>query len=144
MKASDSPITVKQQFQVSKDQLWKAITSQPELIQWFFEAIEEFEPIVGFSTKFIVENEGRVFPHCWEIVEVIPAKRIDYTWNYEGYPGDSIVSFQINKFNERVELVVTHKVTEDFPDDIPEFQRESCQGGWEYFIKDRLKTYFLS
>jgi hypothetical protein len=37
--------------------------------------------------------------------------------------------------------VLTVEVLEDFPDDIPEFRRESCIGGWNYFINHRLKEY---
>ena len=38
-------------------------------------------------------------------------------------------------------LRLTHQMPEDLPDDVPEFTRESCQGGWEYFIKGRLKEF---
>ncbi len=29
----------------------------------------------------------------------------------------------------------------DFPDDVPEFERESCLGGRQYFIGQALKAY---
>jgi hypothetical protein len=32
-------------------------------------------------------------------------------------------------------------VRETFPDDIPEFRRDSCIGGWEYLIQKSLKEY---
>jgi hypothetical protein len=35
-------------------------------------------------------------------------------------------------------LRLTHFVEEDFPDDIPEFSRESGLQGWTYFIKEKL------
>jgi hypothetical protein len=33
------------------------------------------------------------------------------------------------------------EVVEDFPDDIPEFDRESCQSGWNYLISESLSSY---
>ena len=35
-------------------------------------------------------------------------------------------------------------IIEDFPEDIPEFSRESCNKGWEYFIQNRLKVFLDS
>ena len=65
-----------------------------------------------------------------------------YNWRYEGYEGNSFVTFHLSEINSHLtELKLTTKVTEDFPDDIPEFKRESCVGGWNYFIKDRLSEY---
>jgi len=40
-------------------------------------------------------------------------------------------------------VVLSTEVLEDYPDDIPEFKRESGLGGWNYFIKDRLYNYLL-
>jgi len=38
-------------------------------------------------------------------------------------------------------LTLTTQITEDFDDSIPEFKRESCIGGWNYFLKERLFNY---
>jgi len=40
-----------------------------------------------------------------------------------------------------IKLILTHKVEESFPDDIPEFSRESGFGGWKFFIKKSLKEF---
>jgi uncharacterized protein YndB with AHSA1/START domain len=141
MKATDQPIIVEEFFKVSGETLWKAITELEQMKQWFFENIEAFEPKVGFETKFIVENEGRIFPHLWKITEVEPLKKITYNWRYEGYKGNSFLTFEIVEEREKTKLILVHTVTEDFPQDIPEFKRESCLSGWDYFIKLRLKDY---
>jgi uncharacterized protein YndB with AHSA1/START domain len=141
MKATDQPIIVEEFFKVSAETLWKAITELKQMKQWFFENIEAFEPKVGFETRFIVENEGRVFPHLWKITEVEPLKKITYNWKYEGYKGDSFLTFEIIKEEKNTKLKLVHTVSEDFPQDIPEFKRESCVSGWDYFIKQRLKEY---
>ncbi|WP_299104914.1 SRPBCC domain-containing protein [uncultured Tenacibaculum sp.] len=141
MKKTDKPVIVEENFTVSINELWGAITEVNRMKQWFFENIESFEPTVGFKTKFIVQNEDRIFPHLWEVTEVIPKERICYNWKYEGYKGDSFVTFEIFKSEQGSKLILTHKVTESFTADIEEFKRESCIGGWNWFIKNQLKNY---
>jgi hypothetical protein len=38
-------------------------------------------------------------------------------------------------------LRLTYIVIEKFPEDIPEFTRESGMVGWNYFIRKKLKEY---
>jgi len=109
--------------------------------QWFFENIESFKPEVGFETQFNVQSQDRNFLHLWKLTEVVSMKRITYNWKYEGYPGDSIVMFELLEQNDQTKLRLTHKVMESFPEDIPEFSRESGIEGWSYFIKKSLKEF---
>ncbi|MHA7059057.1 SRPBCC family protein [Aquimarina sp. M1] len=142
MKTIDAPITVTQSFAVSVEKLWKVITDVKEMQLWFFDTIKSFKPEVGFETKFLIKVEDRKYTHCWKIIEVIPNKRISYTWSYEEYPGDAYVTFELcEKSKKGVILKLSLTVTEDFPSDIPEFTRESCQQGWNYFIGQKLKEY---
>ncbi|MDJ0835730.1 MAG: SRPBCC domain-containing protein [Acidobacteriota bacterium] len=144
MKKSDPPVIVEQTFAVDRDTLWKAITEAAQMRRWFFDNIPAFEPAVGFKTQFNVSTGEREFPHRWEIIEVIPAQKITYRWQYEGYAGDSTVAFELFGAGDAVGLRVTATVLEDFSYDIPEFKRESCEGGWNYFIKQSLVNYLAS
>ncbi|MBR9846630.1 MAG: SRPBCC domain-containing protein [Algicola sp.] len=141
MKADDPLIEVQQKFKQSVEDVWQAITNVHEMRQWFFDNIPDFKASVGFKTRFDVTSEDRVFPHEWEVTEVIPNKKIVCQWTYEGYQGNSYVTFHLSEVDNQTQLTVSTKVTEDFPDDIPEFKRESCIAGWNYFIKDRLVDY---
>ncbi len=141
MTSNEKPVIVSQTFQVPKERLWAAITEQNQMIKWFFEQIEAFEPKVGFKTQFVIENEGRIFPHVWEVKEVIPYQRIRFNWQYKGYPGNSVVTFELMEETKGIKLELTHRFIESFPRNIPEFTRESCLGGWDYFINGQLKKY---
>jgi len=88
-----------------------------------------------------VQKEGRIFTHLWTLSEVILLKKITYNWKYKEYPGDSFVTFALIEDKNHVTLKLSTKVIENFPEDIPEFKRESCKGGWNYFIKERLKQF---
>ena len=137
-------VVVTQQFSVSVQELWKAITEQPKMVQWFFENIPDFKPEIGFATQFLIENEGRQFTHLWEIIEVVPNRKIVYNWSYLEYRGEGIVLFELVKNDKGSLLTLTNKWLSEFPQDIPEFSRESCLGGWKYFINGRLKEYLDS
>lgn len=141
MKISDKPVIVEETINVFIEEVWRSITEVNKMTKWFFENIPEFKPEVGFKTQFNIHSGGRDFLHLWEIVEVVPFRKISYKWQYKGYQGDSIVSFDLTPNDDSTLIKLTATVLEDFPDDIPEFKRESCVGGWEYFIKDRLKNY---
>jgi uncharacterized protein YndB with AHSA1/START domain len=141
MKSDMQPIVVEQSFATAVGDLWRAITDVEWMRQWFFEGIPDFRPEVGFRTEFSVRSGERDFLHLWMVTEVEPLKRIVYDWRYDGYPGDSFVEFKIFERDGRATLRLTHSVREDFPDDISDFSRESCEGGWEYFIKQQLRSF---
>lgn len=141
MLSTDPPVIVEENFTASVSALWRALTEVNEMTEWFFENIPDFKAEVGFEIEFIVENEGRVFPHQWKVTEAIPEKRLTLEWKYGGYPGLSFVTFELENLTNGSKLTVTHTITEDFPDDVPEFSRENCQGGWEWFIGESLNGY---
>ena len=141
MKTGDDLIVVEATYHCPSQALWYALTSKQEMDLWYFENIPDFRPEIGFTTRFAVESSGRVFTHCWEVIESIPFHRITYTWKYEEYEGDSLVSFQILPRDSHSLLRLTVEVLEDFPGDIPEFDRESCIAGWNFFLGGRLREY---
>ena len=141
MKSTDEPIIVEQHFNAPVREVWKAITEVNRMTRWFFENIEAFKPETGFETRFNVTTPNGDFLHLWKLTEVIPLKKITCNWKYEGYPGDSFVSFELFEKDNGAILRLTHEVTETFPQHIPEFTRESCTGGWNYFIGDRLSAF---
>jgi len=141
MKTSEPPIIIEESYNISKETVWKAITEPQQMRQWYFEQMSDFKAEVGFKTSFMVQNEGRDFPHDWTVTDVIPEKKITYNWKIPNYLGDSFVTFELNELNNTTTLTLTNTVVEDFPDDIPEFKRESGVAGWNYFLKERLKAY---
>lgn len=141
MRTTKNTVVVEQTFNTSIQKVWGAITNMKEMTRWFFDNIPSFKPEVGFKTQFMIKAGKRKFTHLWEITEVIPNKKITYNWRYKEYPGDSYVTFELFEEAEKVRLKLTMLVTEDFPDDIPEFTWDSCELGWNYFIVERLKAY---
>ena len=141
MRTDEPDVVVEQSYRTSPSAVWRAITELNEMKQWYFDNIPAFEARVGFETEFLIVNEGREFPHLWRITEVVPGQRIAYRWRFDGYEGDGLVTFEISETDGGSHLKLTNAVLEDYPDDIPEFRRESCEAGWKYFIQERLKEY---
>jgi uncharacterized protein YndB with AHSA1/START domain len=142
MKKSDDLIIVEETYPVSIDTLWRAVTEYDQMIQWYFNNIPDFKAEVGFETQFKVHSEDRTFTHLWKITEVIPRQRITYSWNYEEYKGTSLATFELAEAGDQVKLSLICEVLADFPDEIPEFERESCIAGWRYFLGGNLRAYF--
>lgn len=141
MKTTDDLIIFEQTFNAPLESVWNAITDVNLMRKWYFNNIPDFKATIGFTTQFDVTNGDRNFRHQWKVTEVIPEKIIKYEWTFEGYKGRSTTLFELFAKENSTKLILTVEVLEDFPDDIPEFKRESCIGGWNYFINNRLKDY---
>ena len=141
MKIIEPPIIVEESFNKSAEIVWKAITQLDQMKEWYFDNIPEFKTQVGFVTQFNVIAPSRDFLHIWKIIEVIPFQKIVYNWTFKDCFGSADVSFELFEIDNKTLLRVTNKVIENFDEDIPEFKRESCQAGWNYFIKDSLNNY---
>jgi len=138
---NDQPILIEQIFKQPIEVVWKAITEKNQMIQWFFNSIPDFKAEVGYKTQFLIENDGRKFTHLWEIIEVIPKRKIVYDWRYKEYEGKGKVYFELFEENDQTLLRLTSTGIETFTADIPEFKREAGVNGWNYFIRQSLKTY---
>ncbi len=135
------PIVVEQYFDQPIDRVWNAITERDQMIQWFFDNIPEFRAETGFKTSFDVDSGNRIFRHNWRILEAEAKKRIVYHWSYEDLPGVGKVVFELIEKAGGTLLRLTNTGLDTFPDSLPEFSRESCVAGWEYFIQGNLKKY---
>ena len=135
------PIIAVQKFDATIEKVWNAITNLEEMQQWYFPNIPNFKPELGFETQFLIQNEGRNFTHIWKVTEVIPQERISYTWDFAEYDGQGLSTFILEEKNQETVLSLKSLVLSPFPENIPEFKRESGQAGWEYLIKQSLVQY---
>lgn len=138
---TENPIIVEQLLDAPPARVWDAITRLDEMKLWYFDNIPAFEPVVGFETSFVVQPGERTFTIQWKVTEVVPRKRISYDWTYKEYEGHGSVTFDLVEKGYATLLILTNRGLETFPRDIPEFKRESCIGGWEFFLQKNLKEY---
>jgi uncharacterized protein YndB with AHSA1/START domain len=119
--------------------VWKALTDVDQMRQWYFD-LKEFRPQVGFEFEFVVEHEGNTYHHLCRVTDVVPEKKIAYTWRYKGEPGDSLVTFELAPEDDKTRLKLTHTGIETFPK-TPAYARKNFEAGWTAIIGSDLKEF---
>ena len=76
-----------------------------------------------------------------KITDVVTGKKISYTWRYENYEGNSLVTFELFEEGSKTKLKLTHTGTESFKANGPDFAIESFTQGWTELIGSLLKNY---
>lgn len=142
--SENEPIVVVQSFGAPIKRVWNAITDLEQMRLWYFPNIPEFKAEIGFETQFLIQNEGRNFTHIWRVKEIIPQKLIGYSWTFEEYEGEGYSVFKLSEKDNRTILTLENEVLKAFPDDIPEFKRESGVAGWRYLINQNLVNFLAS
>src|SRR5207245_4336659 len=87
-------VVIERTFNAPVGRVWKALTDVEEMRQWYFN-LKQFKAEVGFEFDFVVEHEGMTYHHLCKVTEVIPQKKLAYTWRYKGHEGDSLVTFEL-------------------------------------------------
>ena len=120
--------------------VWQALTDVDQMRQWYFD-LKEFRPEVGFEFEFVVEHEGNSYHHLCKVTEVVPQKKIAYTWRYKGEPGDSLVTCELfGEEEEKTRLRLKHEGIESFPK-TPAYARKNFEAGWTAIIGSELKRF---
>ena len=134
-------IVLERTYNAPIERVWKAITDIDQMKQWYM-PLSDFRPAVGFETKFTIEHEGNVWPHLWKVTEVIPNKKISYEWRYEGFPGNSLVTFELKPAGAGTHITLTHTGLETFQGDkYPGLAPENFNKGWTELIGKLLKEF---
>ena len=132
-------VVLERTFNAPVARVWKALTDVDQMRQWYFD-LKAFKPEVGFEFGFVVEHEGNTYDHRCRITEVIPQKKIAYTWRYHGHEGDSLVTFELFAEGEKTRLKLTHEGLDTFPKTAA-FARENFEKGWTQLIGSELKQF---
>jgi uncharacterized protein YndB with AHSA1/START domain len=140
---NNEPIVIEQDYPVSIESVWQAITDKDAMIQWYFD-FPEFKPEVGFEFQFMGgPDESRQYLHLCKITEVIAYKKLAYSWRYDGYEGITLVTFELIPEENHTKLRLTHVGLETFPASNPDFGRGNFVEGWNWIIGTSLKEYLL-
>ena len=132
-------VVIERTFNAPVAKVWNAITDVEEMRQWYFD-LKEFKPEVGFEFECIFEHEGMTHHHLCKITEVIPQKKLAYTWRYQGHEGDSLITFELFAAGDKTRLKLTHEGLETFPKP-PSFARKNFLKGWTELIGASLKNF---
>jgi uncharacterized protein YndB with AHSA1/START domain len=137
---NNEPVIVERTYNVSSEKIWKAITDKDEMKKWYFD-LKEFKPEVGFEFSFLGGDDSKKYLHHCRITEVIKERKLSHTWSYDGFEGVSEVTFELFPEGDSTKLKLTHKGLENFPSDIPDFDKKNFVAGWNHIIGVSLKEY---
>ena len=133
------PFVIERIFDAPIQKVWKALTDTSEMKQWYFD-IASFKPEVGFEFEFTAGPPEKSYLHKCKVKEVVVGKKLSYSWRFEGYPGNSMVTFELFEEGKKTRLKLTHEGIETFPN-LPEFAKESFAKGWTHIVGVSLKDF---
>lgn len=137
-------VVVEEIYNAPIEIVWKALTDKEEMKKWYFD-LSEFKPEVGFEFQFIGQGvKGDNYVHLCKITEVIPLKKLQYSWRYENLDGYSLVTFELYQEENKTRLKLTHSGIETFPHDNSDFDIKNFEGGWTELLTKLLKNYLTT
>lgn len=134
------PFIIERTFDAPLQKVWKAISDKNEMKKWCFD-LAEFKPEEGFEFEFLDGGEKKKYLHLCKVTEVIVEKKLSYDWRYDGYAGNSNVTFELFPDGEKTKLKLTHTGLETFPSDNPDFAKKNFAAGWTSILDKSLKKY---
>lgn len=138
---NSNTVIVERIFDAPLNLVWRALTEQDLMKLWYFD-LSEFKLEKGFVFKFTgCSAAGTHYQHICEITEIIPLKKLSYSWRYDGYEGISLVTFELFDEAEKTKLILTHSGLDTFPSDIPDLAIHKFEEGWIQIINNSLQLF---
>lgn len=136
----NEPIVIERTYDAPIAKVWKALTDKNEMKQWYFD-LAEFKPEVGFAFQFSGGPPEKQYLHLCIVTEVIAGKKLTYSWRYDGYEGNSHVTFELFDEGNKTRLRLTHTGLETFPMSNPDFAKKNFVEGWTEMLSTSLKRF---
>ncbi len=137
---NNEPVKVETTIDVPVAHVWKALTDKEEMNAWYF-SLEEFKAEPGFEFSFEGGNDHARYMHVCKVLEAIPNQVLKHSWSYDGYAGNSFVTWHLFNEGDAARVLLTHEGLETFPDDQPDFARNNFVEGWNAIVRSSLKNY---
>ncbi len=133
------PFIIERTYNAPIKKVWQAIKDKDQMKEWYFD-LAAFKAEVGFEFQFIGGSPEKKYVHLCKVTEVVVNRKLTYSWSYEGYPGMSLVTFELSPDGEKTHLKLTHAGIDSFPDE-KDFARTSFAKGWTHIIGTNLENF---
>lgn len=134
----DTPFVLEQTYDAPIEKVWRALTTESQLREWYFPQLRKFGPVVGSEFEFA--DDGSPYQKQWRVTQVVAGRKLAHSWVYTGYPGSSEVTFELVEEGNKTRLLLTHTGLSSFPHD-PHFARPRFENGWQQILGSNLKTF---
>jgi uncharacterized protein YndB with AHSA1/START domain len=125
------------------EMVWKAITDGDEMKQWYFDFSGAFKLEEGHEFEWYAgEPEGKQWLHRGKMVDIIDGKKLSHTWEYPGYTGSSLVTWELTAVDKNnTSLVLTQEFITPFDENEEALRRENFNTGWKHIINTSLAEH---
>jgi len=136
-----APLLFERTFNAPAAKVWAAITQKEQMKQWYFD-LKEFIPEPGFEFSFLGgPPDGIQYLHLCKILEVVPGKKLSHSWRYDGYEGDTVVTWELFDEGDKTTVKLTHAGLHTFPASNPDFAPYNFNEGWTNILGTSLRYY---
>lgn len=136
-------IKIDRVFNASVSLLWRALTDNEKLKEWYMDFEGKFKPEVGHVFEFESgPPDGKQWLHRAKVLEVIENKKLVHSWSYPGYSGEAKLTWEL--FEQGVEetlLKMRFDFIEPFDPTEDELHRQNFVAGWDELINTNLANY---
>ncbi|WP_162128069.1 SRPBCC family protein [Flavobacterium phycosphaerae] len=143
MEKTTNSLSLIKTYKASAAMLWKVITDREHLKQWYFDFTEDWKLETGSQFDWYAgDNDGKQWQHRGVMLEIIPNQKLVHSWEYVGYSGTSVVTWELRPIDENnTELHFSHVFTVPFDVTEPGLARENFEKGWNHILTISLPDY---
>jgi uncharacterized protein YndB with AHSA1/START domain len=134
------PFIIERTYHASTSEVWDALTDKNKMKQWYFD-LPSFKAEVGFEFSFTGGPPDRSYLHLCKVTEVVAGKKLTYSWRYDGFEGNSLVTFELFPEGNQTRLKLTHQGLVTFPTSNPDFAKGNFVAGWNEIIGTSLANF---
>lgn len=119
--------------------VWDYLIDRDKIAAWLME--NNFEPKVGREFTFYCQGNdkeiGEGFIYC-EVKEIVPFKKIVYSWTSGQLEIETLVTITLKKVNDKTRVTLIHSGWDQLPPD-KDYLFDNYDSGWEGYIMQKLK-----
>ena len=136
----DEPVIIEQVLDAPVEKVWNAITDKNKMKQWYFN-IPDFKPEPGHEFQFEAGAENKMYLHLCKITEIVPNQKLSHSWRYDGYEGNSHVTWELFAEGNKTRVKLTHEGLETFPTSNPDLAKHNFIAGWTDIVGSSLPKF---
>lgn len=122
--------------------VWKSLTEKEQIEKWLMPS-DDFELKVGTTFNMTGKSKDIEYPHICMITEIVPEKKLSYTWAVKDKLSDTLVTYELEEQDGKTKLTLTHSGWDKAKLITEGTYRDDYNNGWEQVIPG-LKKFIES
>ncbi|MBS1494147.1 MAG: SRPBCC domain-containing protein [Bacteroidetes bacterium] len=113
--------------------VWKAITEKEQIAEWLMPS-NDFELKAGTTFHMTGSSKGVEYPHICTITEIVPEKKLSYTWAVKDKLSDTLVTYELEEQDGKTKVTLTHSGWDKVTLNTVGATREDYNNGWNHVL----------